>query len=234
MLFDGTKDKLGMECVSLAARFVTEGKPKEVLLFFECLTEDVDASAFTNLLLDSLKSYGLDANRILSQCYDGAAVMNGYESGVVKRLQGALNKKIPYVHCFNHKIRLVIVDTIKQIQSVKELFDQLQLLYKSFKKPKIKKLYEGGAMKRMIETRWTGHFQATKAIHDNFHIVSTLTEVRGDYRNSLKLDGDDIATCNGILSVITTKKFVFFLVFMNETLGEFFRNKKSVVAVQHR
>lgn len=191
ILFDGTKDKSGNECVSIAARFISKGKPIEVLLFFET-TVDLNAEAFTKLMLDSLTKYGLDPKRIICQCYDGAAVMNGYKSGVAKRLQDILNKIIPYVHCFNHRLRLVIIDTVKQIQSIKAFFEQIQLIYTSFKKPKIKKLYEGTAIKRLIETRWTGHLQSTKAVHSNYvEIVNTLKRVKDDKKNSLHLDGDE-------------------------------------------
>lgn len=218
ILFDGTKDKHGMECVSIAARFILKGKPLEVLLFFES-TEDVDALSFTRLLLSSLESYGLDAKKILSQCYDGAAVMNGYKSGVMKRLQEILEKCIPYIHCFNHRLRLVIIETVKKVASVKEFFEQIQMIYTAFKKPKIMKMYEGTAIKRLIDTRWTGHHQATKAVRANYpQIVSTLEKVKDDRFNQLKLDGDDIATCIGILSVMTKKKFVFNLIFMDEIL----------------
>lgn len=69
IIFDGTKDKNGIECVSIAARFISQGIPKEVLLFFES-TEALDAEAFTKLMLDSLATYGLDAGKIICQCYD--------------------------------------------------------------------------------------------------------------------------------------------------------------------
>lgn len=217
ILFDGTKDKNGNECVSLAARFVRSGKPMEVLLFFET-TVDLDAHAFTTLLIESLDMYGLDANKIISQCYDGAAVMNGYKSGVAKRLQEDLGKIIPYVHCFNHRLHLIIVHTVTEISLVKQFFEQLQLIYKTFKKHKIRKLYEGKAVKRLLDTRWNGHMQATKAVFQNYsEIVATLQLVKND--RSLQMDGDDIATCIGILSVITQKKFVFLMVFMDEFLS---------------
>lgn len=147
ILFDGTKDKNRKECISLAARFVSRGKPTEVLLFFET-SMDLDAHAFTTLLLESLAAYKLDARNIIRQCYDGAAVMNGYKSGVAKRLQEELGKPIPYVHCFNHRLHLIVVHTVTQISSVKQFFEQLQLIYRMFKKHKIRQLYEGKAVKR--------------------------------------------------------------------------------------
>ncbi|KAJ6649143.1 Zinc finger MYM-type protein 1, partial [Pseudolycoriella hygida] len=217
ILFDGTKDRNGDEIVSLAARFVSSGKPFEVLLFFET-TEGEDAETFTTLTLDSLCPYGLDAMRILSQCYDGASVMNGYKSGVAKRLQDVLKKIIPYVHCFNHRLHLVIIHVVKQIQAVKEFFDQLQLIYTMLKKPKIKKIHEGKSMKRLIDTRWTGHKDAAKAILQNYYeFVDTFKLAVKNI--SKEIDGEDIAICTGILAVITRKTFVFILVCINEILS---------------
>lgn len=65
ILFDGTKDKHGIEIISLAARYVYGGIPREALLFFE-MTEDTDVEAFTTLMVESLRSYGIDSMRILS------------------------------------------------------------------------------------------------------------------------------------------------------------------------
>lgn len=108
--------------------------------------------------------------------FDGASVMNGYKSGVAKCLQDILRKSIPYVHCFNHRLRLVIIDTVKL-----EFFDHIQMIYTAFKKPKIKKMYEGTAVKRLIYTRWTGHHQAAKAVRTNYpQIVSTLRKLKDD------------------------------------------------------
>lgn len=217
ILFDGTKDKNRNECISIAARFISNGTPLEVLLFFET-SANLDAGAFTELLLESLQTYGLDAKNIISQCYDGAAVMNGYKTGVAQRLQENLKKPIPYVHCFNHRLHLIVIDTIKQISSAKEFFDQLQLIYVVFNKPEIRKLYEGKAVKSLLDTRWNGHKQASKAILENYtEIIATLQQVENDRK--LGIDGDVIATCIGILKVITQKCFVFFLVFINEFLS---------------
>lgn len=216
ILFDGTKDKHGDEIVSLAARFVSGGIPKEVLLFFET-TDETDAESFTNLTVDSLNKYGIEVLRILSQCYDGASVMNGYKSGVATRLQNVLKKIIPYIHCFNHRLHLVIIYVVKQIQAVREFFDQLQLIYTMLRKPKIKKINEGKSMKRLIETRWTGHKNATRAMLQNYNgFVDTFKLA---VRNTSKdIDGEDIAICTGILTVITSKTFTFILIVMNEIL----------------
>lgn len=218
ILFDGTKDKNGNECISLAARFVANGKPKEALLFFET-SKELDANAFTQLILQSLNNYGLDANKILSQCYDGASVMSGYKSGVAKRLEIELRKVIPYVHCFNHRLHLIIVEIVKQVPGAKQFFEQLQLLHSFFKKPKVKMIYDGKSVKRLLDTRWTGHLQAVKAVYESYPEIVFTLDIAKDVNSNL--DGEDIAIAIGISNVIKQKQFVFLLAFMNDFLASF-------------
>lgn len=202
ILFEETKDKSGVEIISIAARFVANGIPKEVLLFFET-TKGLDALSFMSLLLQSLKNYGLDAEKILSQCYDGAIVMSGHKSGVIVRLQAELQKVIPYVHCFNHRLHLIIVYVVKLVTKVEQFFKQLQLIYKFFQKPKVKAIYDGKSVKWLITTRWSGHLQATKAIFESYaEIVSTLETAKDANSN---LDGKDIVKAIGISKVINQK-----------------------------
>ena len=40
---------------------------------------------------------GLNAEHLLSQCYDGAGVISGHFDGVQKNLQNEIGKSIPYV-----------------------------------------------------------------------------------------------------------------------------------------
>lgn len=217
ILFDGTKDKNTNEIISLASRFVSGGKVFEALLFLEA-TDDEDADAFTKLLLKSIKTYHLDANNILSQCYDGAPVMNGYKSGVAKRLQDELNKVIPYIHCFNHRLHLVVIHLVSRIASVAEFFDQLKLIFTTFRKPKVRKLYDGHSLKRLLETRWSGHYNSVKSLKSNYKdVISTLNKIKNDI--DVDICGDDKAICFGILEVISKKEFVFLLLFLDEILS---------------
>lgn len=144
--------------------------------------------------------------------------MNGYKSGVAKRLQDELKKIIPYIHCFNHRLHLVIIALIKSIPEMREFFDQLQLTYTTFRKPKIKKIHDGISMKRLIETRWTGHKNAAKCMLDDF--ASFVQTLRLAKKNASKaIGGEDVAVCIGFLAVITRKKFAFILIVINKILS---------------
>lgn len=75
LLVDGTKDRKNLECVSIAARYVSDGKAMESLLCIDT-TKKLDAVSNADLILTKLQKCGIDSIRILSQCYDGANVMS--------------------------------------------------------------------------------------------------------------------------------------------------------------
>lgn len=214
---DGTKDKNGIECISIAARYVLDGKPHESVLGME-RCDDLSAIGMADVILKSLEKYGINIEKLLSQCYDGAYVMSGHKGGVQTIIQEKLNRRIPYVHCFSHRLHLVLIDAIKLVDLAKLYFDQTNMIYKFFKLYKVKKVYEGKALHRLITTRWEGHFKSTKAICENYvEIVECLNEI-GEKGVSFGLDGDDIATATGIHACITKPQFIYTMLFMKDIL----------------
>lgn len=177
MLVDGTKDRCNKECVSIAARFVKDGRPRESLVSLETL-KDLDAKSHTDLILLTINSSGLNSIDILSQCYDGANVMRGDEGGIQKIIQDKLGRIIPYIHCLNHRLHLVIIAATDGILIVKLFFDNIKLVYNFFRRTKIQAMYEGSRILNVIETRWAGHVRATNTIFENYaEVVHTLRNV---------------------------------------------------------
>ncbi|XP_076373039.1 uncharacterized protein LOC143257899 [Tachypleus tridentatus] len=77
---------------------------------------------------------GIDHNACIGQCYDGAAVMSGHISGVQDRFRREVSQAV-YVHCYAHKLNLVLVDCVHNIQAAAEFFVTIQKLYKFFSTP---------------------------------------------------------------------------------------------------
>jgi hypothetical protein len=79
---DGARDPTGRENISIVIRYVNDesGEIKERLL---CLatSEKFGASDLADVIFEQIQSRGLDVKNILSQCYDGAAVMSGCTEG---------------------------------------------------------------------------------------------------------------------------------------------------------
>ena len=74
----------------------------------------LDAECLTTSILDFMAAFEINMKNCGGQGYDGASVMKGHVSGVIVLVQ----KEAPlanYVHCFNHRLNLVIVDVLKNI-----------------------------------------------------------------------------------------------------------------------
>ena len=64
----------------------------------------------------------------MGQGYDGASVMSGACNGVQKLVRDAA-PLAAYVHCYAHRLNLVLVDSCKSILAATEFFALLERLY---------------------------------------------------------------------------------------------------------
>lgn len=216
LLVDGTKDLNGTECVSIAARYIENGKACESLLAIET-ADDLTAEGLCAVILKALEDYGVDTTKIISQCYDGAAVMSGNKGGIQTLLQTKLGRMIPYVHCFSHRLHLALIELCKKVGLIRIFFEQTRTIYNLFTHYKVKKVYEGSTLKRLIDTRWTGHYRATLAIFENYdEIIKALKEIKP--KTPHNFETDDIIVARGILNFISSLEFVYIMVFMKDIL----------------
>ena len=87
----------------------------------------LDAECLTTSILEFMAAFGINTKNGVGQGYDGASVKKGHVSGVKFLVQ----KEAPlanYVHCFNHRLNLVIVDVLKGIKKATDFFVILQKL----------------------------------------------------------------------------------------------------------
>lgn len=216
LFLDGTKDKQRREILSIGARFIKDGEPTESLLGFEHCNA-LDAESLANVALKALDSYGVDKTHMVCQCYDGANVMSGENGGVRYFVNLKIGREIPYVHCFNHRLHLVIVSIVSEIPSVYTFFDQINVIYKFFQRYKVKDIYCGSALKRLIDTRWAGHLKATKSVFTNLkYIAKSLSEIKEN--QSGKFASEDVMLATGLLKTISQVEFVFLLNFFKDFL----------------
>ena len=91
----------------------------------------LDAASLTDLIQTTLYSMELDPHKAVAQCYDGAAAMSGVKSGVQARMRGKYEKAV-YVHCWAHKLNLVLVHACSGTTHVLDFFSTLQSLHTFF------------------------------------------------------------------------------------------------------
>ena len=94
---------------------------------------ELDASSLAVEIIRQLGHLGLNSSKCISQCYDGASVMSGYLAGVQTVVQCTLGHGCLYVHCYAHRLNLVLVDTARGSDDVNNFFgaigSSLQLLF---------------------------------------------------------------------------------------------------------
>ena len=143
--------------------------------------------------------------------------MSGEHGGVQKILQNRLNKTIPYVHCKNHRLHLVVVDLVSGIDSLSVFFERLGVLYNFFSQFKVDKVYDGTSLKRVIATRWSGHYDSTLAVVKNcskiLAAVDLVSKSHGEF------DAEDVAIATGLSKILREESFKFCAVLMTKMLG---------------
>ena len=96
---------------------------------------------------------------------------------------------------------------MKSIDEVKSFFETASSLYSFFKNAGVNECYEGTPLKRLIETRWSGHFDSVNHVNNNY---SEITVALSMAFKSKKLQSEDKALATGLLTQMTDKTFPFF------------------------
>jgi len=143
-----------VENISSVLRFFNEDtKVVTERLLALATSSSCDAQALTELICSELDAAGLATSSILSQVYDGAAVMSNKHGEVQRLLQEREGREIPYVHYLNHQLHLVVVHALSEEQAVQDFFEVCNGLYNFFRKPTIASQYNGEKLKRLLDQR---------------------------------------------------------------------------------
>jgi hypothetical protein len=129
VMADETKDLSKQEQMSIALRFLDcdTSEIKERFLTFVPATS-LNAENLSKYILDTLRLYNIDPQLLVSQGYDGAAVMAGHCTGVQQRIRAVVPHAI-YIHCHAHVLNLVLVDCVKYNSFASEFFSLVQSLH---------------------------------------------------------------------------------------------------------
>ena len=83
---------------------------------------------------------------------------------------------------------------------------------------------EGSALKRLIETRWSGHFESVSHINNNY---GDITHALAGTSKSKKLDSEDRAPAFGLLHQMCGNNNLF--IFLNCMLTEILKPVNIIV-----
>ena len=121
-MVDETKDAGTEEQCVVVIRWVDNGLQAHEYFIGMYVTVSTDANSFVAIIKDALMRMNLSLAQCRGQCYDGAAVMQGFRNGVaVQILQ--VEPRAFYTHCYSHSLNLACQDIIRAIKPIKNALD---------------------------------------------------------------------------------------------------------------
>ena len=114
LILDEVRVVSKVEQMSVCVRYVGQNSIEERFIGFIHLSQ-LNAESIANSALEYLVSVDFDPCKCIGQAYDGAAVMSGKINGVQRLLRQKVNNPCVYVHCYAHRLNLVLVDVSKPV-----------------------------------------------------------------------------------------------------------------------
>ena len=105
---------------------------KEAFMGFDDVSDDRRASTITQYVLGILQKFN-SVEKLVAQTYDGASVMSSELYGV----QAKIKEDVPeamFLHCYAHKLILVLLHSTKCMPECKAFFKTFQCLSAFFSK----------------------------------------------------------------------------------------------------
>lgn len=176
--------------------------------FTQC--NELNSEAIFSYIMTGLQDIDIDISNCVSQCYDGASVMSGCNTGVRKRVTD-VNPKAIYIHCHAHQLNLVLVDSCKSLNHASEFFSLLQCQYNHissiphsvFMAKQQELRLKVVQLKKLSDTRWSRRYASIKAVLTSISaVIATLEEI-GDQRHERAIEA------RGLL--LQVKSFPFLL-----------------------
>ena len=184
----------------------------------------ITAKGLLTLITNTLSQHNLPLSMCVCQSYDGASVMSGRLSGVLARIRKLCPQAI-YMHCFAHRLNLVLVDCSKNVEFVSEFFSVYQMLYLFLSSFAVLPVFEevqrvAGIkkplrIKSLSNTRWACHFDAVSGVLQSLkEIIATLEDLTENDRDSKQR-----IEAGGLLTHVRTFRFKFILVLLVKGLS---------------
>ncbi|XP_078435702.1 uncharacterized protein LOC144706581 [Wolffia australiana] len=200
--------------------------------------EDTRSETLFQHLLGFVHYFGLDIKRLRGQAYDGASNMRGEFNGLQALVRSHVSFAF-YVHCFTHRLNLVIVAVATEVHSIAQLFCWVQQIFnicgasckrndalRSSHAEFIQKAIELGdvvtgkgqnqmrSLGSISSTRWNCRLSALKSIANLFSAICDVLQivVEDAVAPEKRVEADHL------LEKISSFEFTFGLMLMTEVL----------------
>ena len=185
----------------------------------------LDAHSLAGELVHHLGKLGLNLKQCISQCYDGASVMSGHISGVQSIIRQIVGQACPYIHCYAHRLNLVLVNTARGIQEVNNFFGLMEAIYRFFSVSTLRhdrfvtdqrqRQLQILEIPKLSDTRWVCRYVAVHLYLVRYEcIVDALEGIVEDSRDRV-----EAAEATGLSCQLQNLSFVLLLCVFKDVLG---------------
>ncbi|XP_077292819.1 zinc finger MYM-type protein 1-like [Arctopsyche grandis] len=110
--------------LSTIFRYVDENNEiQERFVGFVDVSPNRTANALFQHIRETLEEFGC-LDKLIAQTYDGAAVMSGEHNGVQRKIRDICPNSL-FVHCYAHRLNLVLSQSVKHISGCKRFFSRM-------------------------------------------------------------------------------------------------------------
>ncbi|XP_062218173.1 uncharacterized protein LOC133918342 [Phragmites australis] len=231
LLVDESRDVSSKEQMAVVLRYVDKyGIVKERFVGLVHVKETTSASLKS--YIDALfVKYNLSLKQLRGQGYDGASNMRGEFNGLQSLIMRE-NNSAYYVHCFAHKLQLVVVAVVRKHTGIGNFFDMISVLLnvvgasskrkdmiRDINQEHVRKALGCGQLKtgtglnqelslqRPGDTRWSSHYKTLKSLVDLFPTIIKVLE----YVEKEDKDDKNRRQAFGLLVYFQSFDFVFYL-----------------------
>lgn len=124
VITDETTDITKRSQLTTVFRYVNDKGVQERFIGFSDVSADRSAKSLADHFFLILPEYICDENKLVAQTYDGAAVMSGSHNGLQTLIRQKY-KNATYIHCYAHKLDLVLKQSVSHIKECKVFFTNL-------------------------------------------------------------------------------------------------------------
>lgn len=217
LIMDETVDVANKSQLSIVFRYIDKkGEVQERFLGFLNVSSDKTALNLFEIVKSVLHEFSC-YGKLVAQSYDGAAVMAGHINGLQTRVR-SICKEALFVHCYAHKLNLVLSQSVSHIKACHLFFITLSGISTFFRKSsKRSNALDQLIQKRMpasAPTRWQ---YSARIVYMVFEYRIQLVELFNQMlSNPNEWDTESLNSVRGFQTCLLEFKFNFLLVIFSE------------------